>query len=276
MPNPASSGARKSGPRRAGFGSGALLSARWEMRSRTGSRVMSLWVLLGGVLGVAGDASSAADRAPNILLIVADDLGWGDVGFNGRTEWKTPQLDRLASRGVVLNRCYTASPICGPSRAAFLTGKYTIHTGVISNEQDLPAEEVTIAEALKPRGYRTAVFGKWQRGKPRSGRDDAVHPLDQGFDEFFGFTDSYDALEKYPAKLWQGRDRVEVSGYSDDLITDRAVEFLTRPATSPFFLYLGYLAPHFTIAAPPDEVARHKGMVPETNPPGRSMPPTPP
>ena len=236
------------------------------MRLPNRSRTLTLWMLVGGVLGIADGVASATDRVPNILLIVADDLGWGDVGFNGRTEWTTPHLDRLASRGTVLKRCYTAAPICGPSRAAFLTGKYTIHTGVIRNDQDLPAEEFTIAEALKARGYRTALFGKWQHGKPRPGRDDAVHPLDQGFDEFFGFTDSYDALEKYPVKLWLGRERVDVSGYSDDLITDHALGFLNRPAPGPFFLYVAYLAPHFTVAAPADEVERHKGKLIETDP----------
>ncbi len=109
-------------------------------------------------------------RAPNIVLIMADDLGWGDVGFNGRTEWSTPNLDGLARQGRVLKRCYTAAVVCAPSRAAFLTGKSPIHSGVRRNDEDLPAEEVTIAEALKPLGYATALFGKWHHGKPRAGR----------------------------------------------------------------------------------------------------------
>ena len=98
---------------------------------------------------------------------MADDLGWGDVGFNGRSEWATPNLDGLARQGRVLERCYTAAVVCAPSRAAFLTGKFTIHSGVRRNDDDLPAEEVTIAEALKPLGYGTALFGKWHHGKPR-------------------------------------------------------------------------------------------------------------
>ena len=104
-------------------------------------------LLLGAILGIQAGNAVGAERAPNIVLIVADDLGWGDVGFNGRTEWTTPRLDRLAADGVVLRHCYSAAPICGPSRGAFLTGKYTIHTGVRRNDQDLPLEEVTIAEA---------------------------------------------------------------------------------------------------------------------------------
>jgi len=229
-------------------------------------RLFAGWLLLGSILGIQAGTVLGADRAPNIVLIVADDLGWGDVGFNGRTEWTTPHLDRLAADGVVLRHCYSAAPICGPSRGALLTGKYTIHTGVRRNDQDLPLEEVTIAEALKHRGYRSGLFGKWQHGKPRSGRDHYVHPMDQGFDDFFGFTDSYDALEKFPTQLWRGRQRVQVSGYVDDLITDRAIEFLERQKEAPLFLDVSYLAPHFSIAAPAEEIERLKGKVPEADP----------
>jgi arylsulfatase A-like enzyme len=167
---------------------------------------------------------------------------------------------------VILKRCYAAAPICGPSRAALLTGKYTIHTGVRRNDQELPAEEVTIAEALKGQGYQSAVIGKWQSGKPRSGGHDAVFPLSQGFDEFFGFTDAIDAQDKFPVKLWQGPSRVPVSGYIDDLITDQGIDFVHRHRTVPFFLYLAYVAPHFVIDAPADEVRKHQGRVAEADP----------
>ena len=189
---------------------------------------MAMNCLLGSWLLVfcgGGTAAGEPARAPNIVLIVADDLGWGDVGFNGRKEWATPNLDQLAKEGRVLERCYTAGVVCAPSRAAFLTGKSTIHSGVRGNDQDLPSEEVTIAEALKPLGYRTAVFGKWHEGRPRPPRKQPVHPHDQGFDEFFGYTDANHAWEKFPTKLWDGRQEVAVSGYIDDLITDRGIEF---------------------------------------------------
>ena len=156
--------------------------------------------------------------------------------------------------------------MCAPSRAAFLTGKSTIHSGVRFNTEDLPAEEVTIAEALKPLGYRTAGFGKWHGGRPRAGRKDPVHPLDQGFDEFFGYTDPEHAWEKFPTKLWNGRQEVAVSGYIDDLITDRGVEFARRNKDRPFFLYLAYVATHFHVAAPDDEVALHKAKFVEADP----------
>ena len=236
------------------------------MRIQDGRTMLWAGMLLGLLFGPGARVALPAERKPNFVLILADDLGWGDVSFNGRTEWTTPNLDRLAARGTILSRCYAAAPVCGPSRAAILTGKYTIHDGVRRNDQDLPAEEVTIAEALRPRGYHNGLFGKWQRGKPRSGRTESVHPLDQGFDEFFGFTDSYDALEKFPANLWRGRELVAVSGYIDDLITEAALDFLEQTKERPFFLELAFLAPHFAIDAPKDEIARHRGRLPEADP----------
>ncbi len=202
----------------------------------------------------------------NILLILADDLGWGDVGFNGRTEWSTPHLDKLAGQGVVLKRCYSAATVCAPSRAALLTGKYTIHSGVRRNDQDLPAEEVTIAEALRSHGYATALFGKWHHGNPRGDRKDFVHPMDQGFEEFFGYTDAVKAWEKFPKTLWDGHKEVAVSGYFDDLITDRAMAFLGQRREKPFFLEIAYIASHFQIAAPAEEVAKYRGKFRESDP----------
>jgi arylsulfatase A-like enzyme len=218
------------------------------------------------ILGSGRPVAAEGTRPPNIVLIVADDLGWGDVGFNGRTEWSTPSLDGLAKQGCVFERCYTAAVVCAPSRGAFLTGKSTIHSGVRKNDEDLPAEEVTIAEALKPLGYSTALFGKWHHGKPRTGRTDYVHPMDQGFDQFFGYTDATHAWEKFPAQLWDGRRMVPVSGYIDDLITDHAVAYAEKNQATPFFLYLAYVATHFQVEAPADEVKRHRGKFVEANP----------
>ena len=236
----------------------------WRVRSRLWLKCFLINQLL---LYCSGTVIAAEQgRAPNIILIVADDLGWGDVGFNGRKEWATPSLDSLAREGRRLERCYTAAVVCAPSRASFLTGKATIHTGVRANNEDLPAAEVTIAEALKPLGYRTALFGKWHQGKPRDGLKQPVHPIEQGFDEFFGYRDAEHAWDKFPAKLWDGRQQIAVSGYIDDLITDRGVDFARRNKERPFFLYLAYVATHFHVAAPEDEVAKHKGKFVEADP----------
>jgi arylsulfatase A-like enzyme len=208
----------------------------------------------------------SAEARPNIILIYADDLGWGDVGFNGRKEWTTPDLDRLAARGTIFRRFYSAAVVCAPSRAAMLTGKATIHCGVTQNHEDLPASEVTIAEALKTNGYATALFGKWHHGVPRVKGGSYVHPMDQGFDEFFGFTDATHAWEKYPTTLWDGRQRKPSAGYADDLFTDRAIDFLKRHKSAPFFLYVPYTNAHFNIEAPPDEVAQFRGKFAEIDP----------
>jgi len=224
-------------------------------------------------LAVSGDLNAvtagAVSKRPHVLLIVTDDLGFADVGFQGRTEWSTPNLDRLAARGLVLDRCYAAAPICGPSRASILTGRAPGRCGVRLNHEDLPDAEVTIAEALAPLGYRSAVIGKWQRGRPAGeGEGEGVHPLDQGFGESFGFLDAMEAFEKFPDHLWDGRDRVEASGYADDLFTDRALDFIARSkdGSEPFFLYLAYTAPHFNVEAPGEEVDQHRRRLPEADP----------
>jgi arylsulfatase A len=161
------------------------MTRRSQLRLRVSLKAIVFLLMSGSTMSAA-----QTGKAPNIVLLVADDLGWGDVGFNGRTEWATPNLDRLAKEGRRLERCYTAAVVCAPSRAAFLTGKSTIHSGVRANTDDLPGTEVTIAEAVRPLGYRTALFGKWHSGKPRPGATGPVHPIDQGFDEFFGYVDA--------------------------------------------------------------------------------------
>ena len=222
-------------------------------------------VLLLGSMARADAAQAPTSKGPNIVLIYADDLGWGDVGFNGRKEWSTPHLDRLGARGTIFRRFYTAAVVCAPSRGAMLTGKSTIHDGVSRNDDDLPSREVTLAEALKAKGYSTALFGKWHRGAPRNGVG-PVHPMDQGFEEFFGFTDAKHAWEQFPEELYEGRERRPVSGYANDLFTDRAVDYLKRHKDGPFFLYLPYIATHFYIEAPADEIELHKGKFSEVDP----------
>jgi arylsulfatase A len=231
-------------------------------------RLLALLTVLGSGLAAPAIAAAEGEKRPNVLLILADDLGWGDVGFNGRTEWATPNLDRLAARGTTFKRFYAAAVVCAPSRAALMTGKATIHDGVSRNNDDLPAREVTLAEAFKTHGYATALFGKWHHGQPRDGNKTYVHPMDQGFDEFFGFTDAKHAWEKYPETLWHGRELKPVSGYADDMFADHAIDFLKRQKQkqAPFFLYVPFTNSHFNIEAPAEEVALHKGKFAESDP----------
>ena len=215
---------------------------------------------------VAATNVVAADRSPNVVLILADDLGVADVGFNGRKEWSTPNIDGLAKQGLTARRFYTAAVVCCPSRASLMTGKSTIHSGVTKNNDDLPASQTTIAETLKARGYETALFGKWHHGAPRQKGASYVHPMDHGFDRFFGFTDATHAWEKFPTELWDGREKKPSTGYADDLFTDRAVAFIEEKRDKPFFLYLPLISAHFNIEAPADEVERHVKTFPTDDP----------
>src|SRR2546428_3673954 len=147
-----------------------------------------------------------------------------------------------------------------------MTGKCPIHCGVSANDQDLPASEVTIAEALKARGYATGMFGKWHHGRPRGGAASYVHPMDQGFDEFFGFTDATAAHQQYPKTLWFGREERPVDGYANILFTDHGIDFLRRHKDGPFFLYMPYTISHFRIEAPAEDVAPFRGKFAEKDP----------
>jgi arylsulfatase A len=202
-------------------------------------------------------------RPPNLVLILADDLGYADVGFNGRKEWPTRSLDRLAREGRVFSRFYAASPVCAPSRAALLTGKSGIHNGVVGNGHDLRLDEVTIAEALKPYGYRTGLFGKWHGNRAFWQPGESIHPLDQGFDEFIGSRSAGHAWKAFPNRLWFGRELRPVNGYADTLATNHSIDFIRRSRRGPFFLMLSYRTPHFELRAPMEDFRRYAGRFPE-------------
>lgn len=203
----------------------------------------------------------AQPRKPNLVILYADDMGYNDVSFNGRKEWSTPNLDRIASQGTIFDRWYTAYPLCCPSRAALLTGRYGIHTTVRNNQTDIPAGETTIAEALKPQGYRSALIGKWHKGSPP-----VTHPLDQGFDETFGYGDAREAWEHFPKKLWRGRQQETVSGFSSDILAGEAQKFISTNKANPFFLYVPFIEPHFWIESPEENLKKYRGKFPEKDP----------
>src|SRR4051812_25361971 len=217
------------------------------------------WIVLALVV-ISSLPARAADRPPNFVILLADDLGYADVGFDGRTDWPTPNLDAFAKQGTIFRRWYTAAVVCAPSRAALMTGRYSIHNGVCGNGSlDLPSEEVTIAEALKPAGYATALFGKWHHGAPRPGDKTYTHPMDQGFDEFFGFTDAVHAWQKFPTQLWDGREMKPSEGYADPLFTNHAIDFIKRQKKEPSFMYVPFICSHGIPAAPAEEIEPSKG-----------------
>jgi arylsulfatase A len=196
-------------------------------------------------------AAEASRRSPNILLVLADDLGWGELGSYGQQLIRTPEADRLAADGLRFTQAY-ATPSCAPTRCSLLTGLHTGHATVKSNGDasgGLSSEDVTVGEVLQSVGYTTGVIGKWGLG-PDNG-DNPSHPNRQGFDHFFGYINQTHAHDYWPTYLWRNEQRVELPendgadvAYASDLFTREALGFLDEHRDEPFFLYLGYTTPH--------------------------------
>jgi arylsulfatase A-like enzyme len=188
-------------------------------------------------------------HAPNIIFILADDLGYGDLGCYGQAKIKTPNLDRLAAEGVRFTQCYAGSTVCAPSRCALMTGLHTGHCWIRGNAAvPLRPEDMTVAEVLKPAGYQTAAIGKWGLGL--EGTPGA--PNRKGFDEWFGYLDQAHAHNYYPEFLWRNDRKFFLYGNANQRKSDYAPDWFTRAATNfvrgnariPFFLYLAYTIPH--------------------------------
>lgn len=240
-------------------------------------RPLLLFALLCGA-GLPGPGP-AQGSPPNIVLILADDLGYGDTGPYGVPDARTPHLDRLAAEGLKFTQFYSMGPECTPSRTSILTGRYpqragglecAIGTGNVGRYDDavalaerrelgLPPRLAVLAPGLKRAGYVTAAFGKWHLGyEPK------FHPLDQGFDAFTGFlggnVDYFRHVEQSDLPVYlQGRQAVRREGYLTHLITRDAVAFLderAREPERPFFLYLPHAAPHFPFQGPKDDLGR--------------------
>jgi len=206
--------------------------------------------VLGSLAAVAAEAGAPK---PNIVFILADDLGYGDLGCYGQKQILTPNLDRLAAEGTRFTQFYSGSSVCAPARCCLMTGLHNGHGRIRDNLPlgiYLRAEDVTIAEVLKPAGYRTGAVGKWSLGLHGS----EGKPNDQGFDDWFGHLDQVQAHFYYPDHLWDN-DRVVLLGgnrgeqkqqYSNDLFTERALKFIEQSKGRPFFLYLAYTLPHWS------------------------------
>ena len=192
---------------------------------------------------------------PNIVFILADDLGYGDIGCFGNPDVQTPHLDRLADEGVRLTQHYSASPVCAPARAGLLVGKYPHRVGAIDVMEvrgldRIALGERTIADAFRTAGYATGMVGKWHNGAI----DPRYHPTRRGFDEFVGFRAG---LMKY-WDWWierNGTYRSSDGRYLTDVLTDEAVQFMERRRREPFFLYVAYNAPHAPLEAPEEDIA---------------------
>lgn len=197
----------------------------------------------------AGALVPAPREKPNVLFILADDLGYGDLGCYGQKVVHTPNIDRIAAEGMRFTQFYAGSTVCAPSRCALMTGLHTGHAHVRGNALvPLRPQDRTAAELLKEAGYATGIVGKWGLGEPGT----TGIPNRKGFDEWFGYLNQKHAHNYYPDHLWKNEEQYVIAGnqdgkkgeYSHDLFTREAQSFLTRRKDHPFFLYLAYTIPH--------------------------------
>lgn len=231
---------------------------------------------------------------PNVVFIIADDLGYGDLGCYGQQKIKTPRIDNLAAEGIRLTQHYSGSPVCAPSRCVLMTGKHPGHAYIRNNtevqpegQQPLPAETVTLPELFQQAGYATGGFGKWGLGPPAS----PGAPTAQGFERWFGYNCQRVAHNHYPTYLWDNDQRYPLQNltlaahqklpadaalddaasfapyrgqvYAMDAITDAAVSFVRDNRDRPFFLYYPTVIPHLALQTPADSVAEYAGQFPE-------------
>lgn len=227
-----------------------------------------------GLLPFTAPAQSSG--SPNVIIILADDLGYQDVGFNGCLDIPTPHIDRIAAEGVTFTNAYVSYPVCGPSRAGLITGRYQDRFGFSRNplfapndpEMGLPLSEETLAEALSRADYRSIALGKWHLGAHASRR-----PLKRGFDDFFGFLsgghsylpeewtleDEYAVraqYDPYRTKLLRDTTRIEETEYLTDALSREAVRYIEQYRDQPFFMYLAYNAPHGPLQATEEYLSR--------------------
>jgi uncharacterized sulfatase len=230
------------------------------------SVAVSLLVLATLTFPIASSAGQADQRLPNVVLILADDLGYGDLGCYGQRVIETPRLDRIAAEGLRFTQFYAGSTVCAPSRCVLMTGLHTGHARVRGNGPaeiaSLRTEDLAVPELLKQAGYATALCGKWGLGDVQHGNQG--RPNDQGFDYFYGYLNQTHAHNYYPDFLWRNTDRVALQNvvthipqadspggyatkkveYSHDLIADEAINFVRKNRDRPFFLFWAITIPH--------------------------------
>lgn len=229
--------------------------------------------LLALVLLVFSCTEKGSDKGsglPNIVFILADDLGYGDLSCLGQEKFNTPNLDRLAAEGMIFTQHYSGSTVCAPSRSTIMTGQHTGHTPIRGNRElkpegqwPLPDVSLTIAEVLRKHGYATGAFGKWGLGGPGSEGD----PVNQGFDRFFGYNCQRKAHNYYPYYLWDNLEKVmlpENEGhlkgtYAPERIHQKALEFIEKNKDRPFFLYYPNVIPHAELFAPESYMEKYRG-----------------
>lgn len=256
--------------------------------------VLGAHVVLCAAEQSGGAQASRPASKPNVIFILADDLGYGELGCYGQKKIRTPNIDRLAAQGMRFTQFYAGAPVCAPSRCVLLTGKHLGHAYVRDNcgvppegQLPIPDEETTLAELLKQEGYATAVIGKWGLGPPGSTGD----PNRQGFDFFFGYNSQGHAHNHYPTYLYRNEKKVLLDNpefsahqrfpdgldandpanykqyagnmYAPDLMIEEALGFIRRNKDRPFFLYFATTIPHLALQVPEDSLAEYLGKFPE-------------
>lgn len=255
---------------------------------------------LGFLAGRSGGDAQPKRRQPNVLFVLADDLGYRELGSFGQSKIRTPRLDQLASQGMRLERHYAGSPVCAPSRCVLMTGRHPGHAAVRDNKEHkpegqwpLPTSEPMMSELLHAAGYATGAFGKWGLGPPQSDAD----AIARGFDRFYGYNCQRHAHSYYPDYLWSDRERVPLQNdpavpgrgklradedpndpksyarfrgqdYAPDHILDAAKGFLVSNKDRPFFLYYPSVIPHLALHVPEAELQAYDGAFDETPYPG--------
>ncbi len=208
--------------------------------------------------------TSAIAQKPNIIFILADDLGYGDIACYGQQKIETPNIDKLAANGIRFTNFYSGSSVCGPARCSFMTGLHTGHTVIRGNkpfppegQTPLPDSVLTLANLLQQNGYATAAFGKWGLGFNQNSGD----PNKKGFDRFYGYNCQSLAHDYFPTYLWDNHTKVDLSinktydsVYSASLIHSKAIDYIREAGSKPFFLYLPYTLPHGDVIGPHDDL----------------------
>jgi len=236
---------------------------------------MKKYWILSIVLTLSATVMSATAAKPNVIYILCDDLGYGEVGYNGQDKIKTPELDTLAAQGMRFTDHYAGSSVCAPSRGILMTGLHAGHAFIRANspryprgQTPLPAESETLGKLMQRAGYKTACIGKWGLGSPWN----SGNPNKQGFDYFFGYCDQRNAHNYYPKFIWRNDEQVMLNGkvYTHDLFTEEALKFVEENKETPFFLYLAYTIPHTKYQVPelgmyadmdwPENMKKHAAM----------------
>ncbi len=245
---------------------------------RVPKSVISAFILASLLIQVAckskakDEGPASQKRLPNIIYILADDLGYGDLSCYGQTKFSTPNIDALAANGIKFIQHYSGSTVCAPSRSALMTGQHTGHTPIRGNKEVRPEgqhpiadEVITMAEVLQQQGYATGAFGKWGLGYPGSEGD----PVKQGFDRFYGFNCQRIGHNYYPYHLWSDDQKIMLKAnegdkegaYAPQLIHEQTLAFIEANKDHPFFAYVPSIIPHAELKVPENYMAKYRGKL---------------